>query len=115
MVYLATCVGYNSDNKFELKEIYVGTETNTYVLSKNFGYAPQVYSVGVVEIVDSVSSMIMFNFGMSKIRYINDRDEKSLAQYIKQKLDLVDMDNPVAEKTLFDVLSNFGREYVRHE
>lgn len=115
MVYLATCVGYDANNKFELKEIYVGTETNTYVLSKSFGYVPQNHNVGILEVVDSVSGLIMFNFGMSKIRYINDRDEKSLANYIKQKLDLVDMDNPVAEKTLFDVLSNFGREYVRHE
>lgn len=112
MVYVSTCVGYDDNNNFILREIYVGSENTTYILKKDAGYQPQEFSSNFFDIVKSGQYIIAADFGPGSIRQINDRDEKSLANYIKGKIDSVDMNSEGSEKVLFDVLSNFGSTYL---
>lgn len=112
MIYLTTVISYDENNKFELKSIYVGSKESTFIMRKDRGYAPESYPVNFFDLVFSYKPRLSADSGIGQIREHNDRDERSLANYIKSKIDKVDISNPLAEKTLFDVLNNFGGEYV---
>lgn len=111
MIYLTTVISYNEDNGFELRSIYVGSQDSTFILRRDNGYLPEQHPVNFFDLVYSYGKLMSADYGTGRIRKINDRDEKSLANYIKSKIDKVDIDNPLAEKTLFDVLNNFGGDY----
>lgn len=115
MVFVSTCVGYSEMNEFQLREIYVGSESTTYILKKDNNFMPMEVKEDFFEITKASKDILAADFGPGPIRKINDRDERSLAHYIKSKIDAVDMENPTAEKVLFDVLSNFGAPHVELE
>lgn len=108
MVYISTCISYDEDNAFNLREIYIGSESYSYIMQKEEGYVPKQVAVNFFSLINSSDDLILADFGHGPIRKINDRDEKSLAMFIKGKIDKVDLENPIAEKALYDVLSNFG-------
>lgn len=115
MVYVSTCISYDESNSFNLREIYIGGEKTTYILQKSDGYLPREVPVNFFSLINSADDLILSDFGHGNIRKINDRDEKSLANFIKSKIDRADLGNPLAEKALFDVLSNFGSDYQRED
>jgi hypothetical protein len=112
MVFVSTCVGYDENNSFILREIYVGSERTTYILKKSLGYTPQEVKENFFEVVKASQHVLAADYGPGVIRHINDRDERSLANFIKSKIDAVDINDPTAEKVLFDVLNNFGSLYI---
>lgn len=111
MIYLTTIIAYSEENKFELRSIYVGSQESTFILRRDNGYIPEQHPINFFDLVYPSGKLMAAYYGIGQIRKINDRDEKSLAAYIKSKIDRVDISNPLAEKTLFDVLNNFGGEY----
>lgn len=110
MTYIATCIGYDTTNMFELKEIYVGNEETTYVFKKGSGYRIEEYRIPFYSFV--YPNLLSPQYIIGPLRQKDERDTRSLANYIGSKLSTVDMGNPIAEKALYEVLSNFGREYV---
>lgn len=115
MLLVSTRVMYSQDNKFELKEIYVSDGAETYVLRKQESYMPVSYPVPLEQIYDSAKNMVFSGLGFGPMREYNDEDAKSLAMYFQKKISEVNMSIPNAEKTLYEVLCNFGEEYERPE
>jgi hypothetical protein len=108
MLIIASRMMYSEKNEFELKEIYVSSGAETYILKKSEGYMPTECALSVPNQYETQEGQLFSNLGFSSPRFYNDKDAKSLANYFYDKIRAVNMSAPNAEKTLFDVLSSFG-------
>jgi len=108
MLYISTQACYNDNNKFELKEIYISDLKTTYIMKRDEGYTPYPYEISLLDLIEASQGSTYPLLGFSLIRTYRDDDAKSLAAFFRSKISKVDLSAPNAEKTLFDVLSNFG-------
>jgi len=108
MVYIAARALYNDANEFQLKEIYVSDTKVTYVMKRDEGFTPYPYKVSLLDMLEATEGMAYPLGGFSALRVHQDDDAKALAAFFRSKLAKVNLKLPNAEKTLFDVLSNFG-------
>jgi len=108
MVYISTRAMYNEDNEFQLKEIYVSDGDITYVLQRDEGYVPYPYHISLQALIESTRGMAYPLGGFSELRSHPDDDAKSLAAFFRDKIAKINLQLPNAEKTLFEVMSNFG-------
>lgn len=110
MITLASRMMYSEKNEFELKEIYVSDGSSTYILKKNEGYVPTLHPFNLMDMYHASKGQLFSSVGFGTLRSYNDNDAKSLANYLYDKIQSVNMSMPNAEKILFDVLSAFGGE-----
>jgi hypothetical protein len=110
MITIASRMMYSESNEFNLKEIYVSDGSSTFILRKDEGYAPVPYPFDLMSMYYSCKGQLFSSVGFSSVRQYQDNDAKSMASYLYDKIRSVNMSMPNAEKTLFDVLSNFGGE-----
>lgn len=108
MLLVSSMKHYTEENQFELKEIYVSDESCTYILRKTEGFIPIKYDFPFSKLYSSAKNLPFSNLSFGPVRRYEDTDAKSLASYIKEKIDGVNIKAPNAEKTLYEVLSTFG-------
>lgn len=101
------------DNVFTLKDIYVSNYQNMYVLSKSTGFVPSFREGDVADLYDASKNSVYPLIGFSDIRvYKGDDDAQAFAKFLNQKISEVEFSHPDADKALFNVIANFGEEYV---
>lgn len=108
MLYVAASAYYDENNEFRLHEIYVSDESQTYILKQKENYTPYPYPIRLQDLKAVTEDSVYPLYLYSKTRQYNDNDAKSLAFYLRSKVAKADMSQAGAEKTLYDVIANFG-------
>lgn len=112
MIYITASYEY-VDNTFTVKDIYVSSYQNMYVLSKSTGFVPYFIEGDVVDLYDASKNCVYPLIGFSDVRVYNgDDDAKAFAKFLSQKIITIEFSHPDADKALFNVISSFGEEYV---
>lgn len=101
---------YDQNNEFKIKEIYISDEEELYIMKSSESFTPYMYNGSVKQVFDSVKNNVYPIFSMSPIRFYDDDDPKSLANFIFKKINGLDLKKKDSHKAIFDVLSSFGKE-----
>ena len=109
MLYISSRGIYDESNLFQLKEIFVSDGQKTFILSKDSGYVPYEYGFDLNTLLSTYGFYPISEFG--RIRQFDDSDPKTLSYHLRDKIKSVDFSQEGAQRTMFEILENFGEPY----
>lgn len=110
MLSISVSAYFTPTNNFRVKEVYVSDGQETYILKASDYFKPVPYKGSLEQIQDSMKNCFFPIFSMSKIRYYDDDDAKSLATFFQNTIRSLDFKDKYFDKKLFEVISGFGEE-----